>query len=140
MTVIAFRDGVMAADTATWMHDVVVSHRPKIVRLKDGRLYAATGARPEVDGCRLWLEGVESRPKEVAAGEFGAIVVDRGFVFKIDHRFHLYDVTDSPWVAEGAHCEFLAGCLAAGATAEEAVRLAIVHCAYAAGDVQVVEF
>jgi hypothetical protein len=129
----------MAADTATWMHDVVVSHRPKIVRLKDGRLYAATGARPEVDGCRWWLDDAVPRPKEVAPGDFGAIVAGRGGVFKIDNRFNLYDVTDSPWVAEGAHCEFLAGCLAAGATAEEAVRLAIVHCAYAAGDVQVVE-
>lgn len=127
----------MAADTAAWMDNLIVEHRHKIFRLKDGRLFAGSGSRPIVDACLKWLNGEGEKPDAAEEGRFGGVLANMAGVWKINHRFMIYDVSASPYVVEGAHNEFLLGALAAGATAEEAVRLAIRYGDSAAGEVQV---
>ena len=141
MTVIAYRDGIMAADGGTWSDSILcATDTRKIVRL-DGRLVACCGQRPDIEAFVIWLRsGAPSRDKPLlnAAkdGDFGAIVADADGVWLADHSLRLYRAAGDYHV-EGAHDGFLRGALAAGATAEQAVRLAVRHCAYAAGNVQV---
>lgn len=137
MTVIVYRDGVLAADTGRWMGGIIVGYRSKIRRLDDGRLYAGSGHSCDIDACFSWLNGGE-KPRELKDNEeFGAVIIGPQQIDKIDKYFRSYDAIGCPYVVEGAHSEFLLGALAAGATAEEAVRLAIQYGDSAAGDVQV---
>lgn len=135
MTVIACRDGVMAADTAVWCGDVLAGHTRKIIRLPDGRLFAPAGDRPVIDACCDWLNGGMVRPGPVQECEFGALLLAPDGIWRVDYRFNLYRSVGD-FAVEGAHDEFLMGALAAGASAAEAVRLAIMYGRRAGGDVQ----
>lgn len=142
MTVIVYRDGVMAADSAVWIGGIIVGNTKKIWRLSDGSLYAASGARPDVMACCRWLAtGGMPHEKPAAVDDkefFGALLVSsNGVIGKIDRRFELYDASCAKWAVEGAHSEFLLGALMQGATAEEAVSLAIQYGDSAGGEVQV---
>ena len=136
MTVIVCRDGVMAADSAVWQGSIIAGHTEKIHRLRDGRLFGGAGQRPSLLACRQWLNGEAEKPADEEVGMFGAILLGPGALHKIDHCFRIYDAA-ATWAVEGAHSEFLLGALMAGASAEEAVRLAIIVGDSAGGDVQV---
>lgn len=141
MTAIAFRDGVMAADTAVWASTgggyTVVGRYRKIDRLKDGSLFASTGRSADHQAVIRWLatdqEGETPKVKE----QFSAIWARRRGVLKIEDDVRPFDMPQADFYAAGASMEFLLGALAAGASAEEAVRLAIQYTDGAAGDVQV---
>lgn len=48
MTVIVYRDGIMAADTAGWFGDIAAATaQRKVKRLPDGSLTAAAGMVPQ---------------------------------------------------------------------------------------------
>jgi hypothetical protein len=135
MTVIAVRDGIMAADTAVWCGDVLAGHSRKIVRLADGRLFAAAGDRPQIQKCVYWLNGEAERPAAVDECEFGALILAVDGIWRIDYRFDIYGSVGD-FAVEGAHDEFLMGTMAAGASAKEAVQLAIKYARRAGDDVQ----
>lgn len=139
MTVIAIRDGIMAADTAVWCGDVIAGFADKIVRLKDGRLFAGAGDRPNILECAKWLDGEIERPAAVGECEFGALILAADGIFRIDYKFRIHPTAPAEFAVEGAHDEFMLGALHAGATAGQAVRLAIAHARRAGGDVQVEE-
>ena len=129
----------MAADTAEWRGDVIAGHVQKIHRFSDGTLFAAEGDSEYVEGYIKWrTEGGEEPPRADEADAFFGIAVDReGIVYWVPRSYKMLIAGHAPYYAGGAAAEFLYGALAAGATAEEAVRLAIEHCAFAAGTVQV---
>jgi hypothetical protein len=136
MTVIVCRDGVMAADSAVWAGDIFSGHDRKITRLADGRLVGSAGWRPEIERFLRWLGGSEAKPPPVGDCDFAALILARCGIWRVNHKFDLYRHIGG-WAVEGAHDEFLLGALAAGASAAEAVRLAIIYCRRAGGEVQV---
>lgn len=139
MTAIAYRDGVMAADTAEWRGDVIAGHLQKIVRFSDGTLFAAEGDSEYVEGYIKWrMSGGDEPPRADDADDFFGIAVDcAGVVSWVPRSYKMIRAGEAPYYAGGAAADFLYGAMAAGASAEEAVRLAIEHCAFAAGTVQV---
>jgi len=136
MTVIVCRDGVMAADSAVWVGDIFSGHDRKITRLADGRLVGAAGWRPEIEKCLAWLARRGPRPPPVGDCDFAALILAPCGVWRVNHKFDLYRHIGD-WAVEGAHDEFLLGALAQGASAADAVRLAIIYCRRAGGEVQV---
>lgn len=139
MTVIAYRNGIMAADTGTWSGNIATANLPeKIYRTKAGDLLACAGRVPDILAVRRWIDGGE-RPAATEKDAFGGLLVRResGLVERISWDMMIYP-DNAPFQAEGACDEFLLGAMAAGATAEEAIRLALRHVPYAAGEVQVV--
>lgn len=136
VTVIAYRDGIIAADTAQWCGGIICGYQNKIRRSTKG-LYAAAGRVADADECWEWLCGRVERPAALEKDDFGAVWLSGGLVCRIDHRFRRYDCTHVPYIAEGAHNEFLLGALAAGASAEQAVKLAIRFGDSAGGEIQV---
>ena len=57
MTIIAYRDGVMAADTATWQGGVMIGDRSKkIMRTPEGFLIACAGELSVISKFRAWAK------------------------------------------------------------------------------------
>lgn len=139
MTAIAYRDGVLAADTAGWYGDIVYWHFSKIFRFSDGTLFAAMGQ------AEYWDAFVKGRikneePTEIPEKDedfYGILILPCGKVQFLGRSFKPHDAGVAPFYAIGAHVEFLTGAMAAGASAEEAVRLCIEYCAHAAGEVRI---
>lgn len=136
MTVIAIKNGVIAADTGLWLGNICVEHCKKIRRLSDGRLFAISGHRAIGEACYAWLQDESLRPEPGSDdSDFGGLLLTKDGAFRVDYKFRIYP-TGIP-AAAGSHTEFLMGAMYAGASAEEAVRLAIKHGDSAAGEVQV---
>lgn len=144
MTVIAVKDGIIAADTQSWNGNLKISRTSKLRRLDIG-ICGFAGWRPIIHHAIAWLE---------AGGPWGkitppAITVDEptdltGVILRPDGIWNLtskFDVYRSDAAIDvcGAHQEFLYGAMLAGASAEDAVRLAIRHCEYAGGEVEVMQ-
>lgn len=143
MTIVAYRDGIMAADSAIWASDkhIICSYRKKIMRSDGGSLFGTSGsvanslrAERHIKTCGLDF----SKFKDVLPdGNFsGLLVMPNGKIFILEA-----DMWPQPirmkWAAIGAGSTFSMGALAAGASAEQAVRLAIKHTDCGGGPVQV---
>lgn len=140
MTVIACRDGSMAADSGVSQDGLCFGFTKKIVRLSDGSLVAAAGPRPAIQRFHRWMEGFASasnRPEPLGENEFGALWLKAdGSIHRISYKFEIYS-DPCAFAAEGMAVNFMMGAMAHGASAEEAVRLAVAHCDGAGGEVQV---
>lgn len=138
MTVIACRAGIMAADTATWDGDIKIGHVLKIVRLYDGSLIVACGRASLIQAYYAWMKGKGDKPSDAEKEDsFGGLhLMADGTVKCVDGTYREF-YHHAEFYAEGSHSEFLYGAMAAGASAEEAVRLALKYGGFAGGDVQV---
>lgn len=142
MTIICYRDGVMAADTASVSNGLRMATVRKITRCDNGGLFA--GAGTSVD-CRLVSEWVragflpEHKPDLTRTddGDFGGIyVAPDGVVYRL--QVNLIPI-ESPaeFHADGYNLEFATGAMAAGASAERAVELTIQYGQNVGGPIQV---
>jgi hypothetical protein len=139
MTAIAVRDGVMAADSATWAAGATVMFapsRPKIIRLGGG-LVGCGGSSDEIDLVREWMIRGGDKPR-LEKGEGFEILWARAdrTVWHAGYRLNFYQI-HAPFSCIGCSTQFMYGALFQGASAEQAVRLAILHTDGAGGDVQV---
>jgi hypothetical protein len=142
VTVIVCREGFMAADTAGWDYDgrVVKSNRRKIVRLGGlhaGSLFAACGELENAEALIEKLNGGDIGDYTIDDNDFCAIeALPDGTILRYLKKMRPVAV-NQPFIAIGANESFLYGALYAGASAEDAVRLAIRYTDSAGGDVQV---
>jgi hypothetical protein len=141
MTVIVYRDGVMAADTGCFQGSLIVgTDEEKIIRLPQGSLLACAGCKDDIWRFREWATAdfqADQRPKDFA--DFGALLVAKsGEITKYGKSCHPYP-SAGEWAVEGAEEDFLVGLLVMGATAEVAVQHAIERSAWAAGRVLAVK-
>ena len=140
MTAIAFRDGLMAADTGVTGGYLIRGHTKKIVRRADGAIAAASGHGGACQAFRDWfLQGGRGRfdPESKRDDDFGAIIAyPDGLVVGVD-AYGRPTSLDAPFHVQGACEDVLFGAMAAGATAEEAVWIAIRNSDGAHGVVQV---
>lgn len=138
MTVIAYRDGIMAADTGSVMGNVWQAFSAKKVRRwADGSLAAASGCVPHIEAFHGW--GALGCPPDALPfvdaddGAFGALVVRKsGEIIHYDHKLRSYPACNE-WAIEGSHEEFLSPLMLTGMSAPDAIGLAIKHCVWAAG-------
>lgn len=146
MTVIAYRDGVLATDSGQWQDQIIVStSHQKIYRLPEGMLLAGCGRACDVASCVEWVrDGMRpgERPAKDEDKRFGAFLIDgrNAPPLIIEWDFRPYRATNAPFWAKGAHIEFMLGAMAAGSSAEEAVALAVKWGDSAEGAVQVARF
>ena len=130
MTVIAYRAGVMAADNIAWdENNHQVGTAEKIVRLPDGGLLGCFGDAGAIMRLRAWFMGgcIEAEKPNLEKDSIGVILAHPdGTASKLVH-----DLTDQQTKADfyvlSCKAGFTLGALYAGASAEEAVRLTLMH-------------
>lgn len=149
MTAIAYKAGVLAADSAIWVGSVIVGHQRKIARkeTRNGVVLLAGGGDPAAvewflaNGVRLLQpRGRPSMPKITDAGFRGLFVqaAERGgYQMTTVNEYGRLAVITCPFYAGGVVSDFLTGMLVAGAGAEQAVKSAITWTDGAGGEVHV---
>ena len=141
MTVLACKDGVIAADSGNWAGDgILIGRTNKLLRLEcgefKGSVVGLAGWRPAIDRALAWLRHGGDRPRQSEEVHDLDLLILKpdGEVWTFCRHFELYQCTGAAFAA-GSHHTFLLGAMLAGASAEEAVALAVEHCAHAAGPV-----
>lgn len=138
MTTIAYRDGVLAADSLITSGTMRCGHEIKVKAL--GKLlYGSCGSCGLTDKVEAWMRSgmVGDRPP-LKVGEAAGSV----FVFMPDDRIvWMHEDGDTviraPYWAAGSGERFALGAMAHGASAEEAVKAAIAHDTVSGGEVTV---
>lgn len=141
MTTIAYRDGVMAADSGCWIGDARHGWARKLARGPDGGLYGCAGNAAQVRAFLAWVDagyvGVRPEPeREKDDGNSFIVLVaaPSGPLRLITARGE--EEHEAPYFAIGAGCVAAFGAMFAGATAETAIAAAIEHASGAMGQVQ----
>lgn len=142
MTAIAYRDGVMAADSLdqTTM-GVKNGYVRKIAKRDDGALIGCAGAAGDCE--RLIDAFLENRiddeePTRDKDNGYAALIIEPdGSIWRLTEIARKFRQPSAPFHTEGCAYAILVGAMAAGSTAEEAVRIAIEWDTRCGGDVHV---
>jgi hypothetical protein len=136
MTAIAYRDGILAVDRqVTWGNIATTTNKVHTVNIPGIGLclVAMSGKLRPVDDIVEHLKTTVRGRKEPFSdmnpdSRYGIAVTQDLVVYPIygDGKLGLPDTNE--FIAEGSAFEFLMGTMAAGCTAEEAVRLACHYC------------
>ena len=145
MTVIAYRNGVMASDTASYFGNTVSPRVKKLARGKDGALYGVCGDGAASDAFLAWVEGGyqghRPDPEKAADGSsnFEILIVERGKPLRMRHHDG-ESVFYGDYMAIGSGQSVALGALFAGASAFMACEAAIAHYANCGGAVETISF
>lgn len=138
MTTIAYRDGILAADTLITAGNIRCGTETKI-KARGPLLYGSCGSCGLTDKVEAWIRAgmIGDRPHLKAGEATGSV-----FVFMPDDKIvWMHEdgdtVLTAPYWAAGSGEKFALGAMAHGASAEEAVRAAIVHDTGSGGSVTV---
>jgi hypothetical protein len=134
MTVVAYRNGILASDTLISYETLKVGHIKKIIKTKDGCLAGACGDCEYLAKFLEWADTdrQNSPPKYVKDAD-GILVLPNGEI-----RYYIgtsYSIIINDYFALGCGAAPALGAFFMKATAEEAVRAAIEHNTACAGDV-----
>ncbi|WFU52284.1 hypothetical protein QA639_21485 [Bradyrhizobium pachyrhizi] len=138
MTTIAYRNGIIAADTqAIGGNSVTATNIAKIVRrTRDGALCGASGYLAFMQAFHRWfLSGEKGRVPTFHDGD-RAFVVRKGKPIEMFESVGSYDY-EPDYVAIGSGMEFALGAMHAGAGAADAVAAAVTHDPGTGGEVMV---
>lgn len=137
MTTIAYRDGVLAADTLELASGCsVIGYGRKIWRLEDGTLVASIGEAPMGDAVKHWLEHGQEGEAPTMAGEAMVIFPDGHMeAFSGENRQRNYPT--APFYAWGSGADVALGAMHMGATAVQAVEAAIRWNVHTGGEITV---
>lgn len=123
MTIIVYRDGVMAADTGIFNGDVLSGEMEKIFQLDDGTLYGSAGFMADDEPFHAWVrEGV--RPDRLSSDFSGLVIKPDGTVLEVGGPTPTMFQTRAPFYTLGCGSEIAIGALEFGATAVQAVQAA----------------
>lgn len=135
MTVVAYRDGLMSADSSCWIGDSEVTKIKKIYRIKNG-LIGMAGDYHSIMRFVKWAKEGWDEDEFPENSILEAIVVDpQGRVTLWEGAAYCPCPLRAPYTAIGAGADFAMGAMFAGGTAEMAVRAAIKHNAKCSGPV-----
>ena len=128
MTTIAYRSGIIAADTQSiGGNAITATNLTKIVRRsKDGALCGASGYLAFVQAFHRWFLGNErGRVPGFHDGD-RAFIVRKGKPIEMFESVGSFDY-EPEYIAIGSGMEFALGAMHAGASAADAVAAAIAH-------------
>jgi ATP-dependent HslUV protease subunit HslV len=139
MTIIAYRDGIIAADTLACAGNSKTGYSCKLARSPHGALCGMAGPAAYSQRFRKWFEaGRDGDHPELSAErdcESSLIIVETdGKVFHFFAKDPPYEI-NAPYIAIGSGCVEARGAMAAGASAIEAVKAAIAHDCHCGGDI-----
>lgn len=136
MTLIVYKDGIMAGDTGSWRGSIKTAEAIKVFKTPTGWLVGFAGDSNQIEILRAWMmDGMHGNPPKVK--DCGALLVSPE-----GEKFHyatgLISTANSDNLAMGCGEEFVHGAMYSGLSAPEAIQLAIKHVAYVSGAVSTV--
>lgn len=139
MTTIAYRDGVLAADTLVTHNGRIagwVKKAMKIGRLLVGTCGSLNLTQPLLDWLRTGAIGPPPKMQGVKECEGTAMLILPGDIIVTIDEYGM-DYIRAPFHAIGSGAQLALGAMAAGATAEEAVHIAKGIDCYTGGEITV---
>ncbi len=137
MTTIAYRSGILAADSGVYMNNALIGSYTKIVRNKHGLMGGAAGNISDIQSFHKWIMGGAKGDLPFFDDTTGLLVTTDGKV-ELIHLGQRSPV-QSPFIAIGSGLEVAMGAMCAGASAEEAVAIAIRIHAHSDGPITVLK-
>jgi ATP-dependent HslUV protease subunit HslV len=143
MTVIAYRDGVMAADSGSFAGISTFAYARKVARGPDGTLYGVVGRMSEGSAFLAWVDAGAKcdmpRPRVIndveGTSSYRIMRVRMGCAPEMIDAFGTEIFTGVPYLTAGSAEDFALGALHSGASAVNAVLASIAHCQNAVGPV-----
>ena len=136
MTCIAYRDGIIAADSMAVIDNYVkLSDDIKVAKRK-GHLFGMSGNDcPKMEEFTKWFfsENKEKHPMKTFKFEI-IVITPAGIIQQWDQRGR-YETLNLPFYSVGSGKEYAIGAMEVGATAEQAVLAAIKWCPTVGGKV-----
>ena len=126
MTVIAYRNGIMAADSCVSQGSMAVGTMPKIVKTPGGWLAGGAGLAKTIREFLKWADkdfAPAHRPKAKAADLSGIAVSPEGVVFFYEDEWDAFTI-DGPYHAIGSGGDAALIAMDMGASAKRAVKAA----------------
>ena len=141
MTIIAYRDGVMASDSLIQANGVTSGMGRKITKTKQGFLVGGSGSFSNISLFLDWWEDeAEDKPplNMLKIDTMNGIVVSKDGVLTFDSPDMYPMEIKAKFHTLGCGSEIATGAMEMGATAEEAVKIAIKYLGACGGKVQIV--
>jgi len=146
MTIIAYKAGQMAADSGTFQGTVRrICPFPKITRVPGGGLVGAAGMNVDTWAVRTWAKGgMKGQGPRMLGSENDSPSIlwvrpDGSIWLSMEQEISFYPTTEPAVIGERSAGDFSLAAMFAGMNAKEAVELAVEHCIWVAGPVQVEE-
>lgn len=143
VTTIAYRNGVLAADTGISSHDSRIGHTTKIARNNNGDLAGAAGGAVYCYQFLTWFSNGENGEAPSPKKEDGSY--DRGVVFRASGKLEVhepggfFEIAEVNYFAFGSGRPEALGAMHHGATAKEAVAAAMAHDSGTYGSIEVLD-
>lgn len=136
MTVVAYRDGVLASDSAASEGDTIAHGIKKIYRVR-GNLIGCAGYLSDISKFINWFRAGGEEDEFPKMKDLSALMVSReGNVYCYDHIGPTPTQITSSYCATGSGMQIALGAMYAGADAVQAVKAAIKHNGGCAGPVR----
>lgn len=140
MTIYCYRDGILASDSGVFANGVCHGHRQKVHKSANGLLYACTARSSNAQAFHDWMNGADDpawtgvKPK--LDEDFSAhYFAPDGRIFYVDYLLVPAQI-EAPFIANGYATDLAIGAMAQGATAIEAVEIALRYSDCVRGPVQ----
>ena len=133
MTIIAYKDGVLAADSEMYWGELRCDYPDKLAIIEG----AIIGCSGDIIACRKFVEWFREKGKtpDFEKLKFDAIVAYKdGRVESWDQRLYPLPITDE-FAAMGSGMDFAIGAMAHGATARKAAEIAVRFCKSCGGKI-----
>lgn len=133
MTTIAYRDGVLAADTRAYSGRAQpIGNKQKIFSIKGGSAFGVSTPQPGLsEAIRDWFVECKHPDHEpVLNGDAGFDMLEitkEGLVYFYHNSFRPTGPITAPYFAIGSGAEYAMGAMAAGCDAVDAVAAAAMH-------------
>lgn len=132
MTIIVYRDGIMAADSLEhYDHLKVKTSCQKVWRMKSGALFGGCGNSSSIDAVKNWINRGKRGPRPMTDETFAAILaVSPTEIYDIGQSLNFYQskiVRGSLFAVCGCAERYAIGMLIAGLSATETVKI-LVEC------------
>lgn len=122
MTTVAYKDGMIAADTMITENFAVCGQMTKIAKTPDGRLVGASGSAIWAAALVAWARKGKGNPPDCPEESSGILIGKDGSITCLDHGGNVRLVADH--IAIGSGTRYAMGVMAYGGTAADAVTVA----------------
>lgn len=137
MTVIAVRGKTIAADALETTGELISGLVVKLYRAHNGAVAGAAGNAYACQRFGVWFAGARGKSPNISSDSFEALMLDiDGKIYLLDEHGTLL-LRTGEYAALGSGAHLALGAMAAGATAEQAVAIAIKLNVMCGGEVQV---